>query len=86
MIVTDWPWSITTVVGAIVTEIALSTVTAGFVAGVTTIVGADPPVDPRSVRVTVRTHIAVVPVGVYVNVETPEFENPGQLPDLIDQT
>ena len=83
---TDCPWSISTDVGAIVTEIAVSTVTAVFVAGVAVIVGVDPPDVPVSVRVTVSTHVDVVPVGVYVSVAAPEFENPGQLPELIDQT
>ena len=41
---------------------------------------------PVSVTVTVRTHVAVVLVGVYVWAMAPEFANPGQLPDLIDQT
>jgi len=85
VIVTDWPWSITTEIGAIVTEIAVSTVTAVFVAGVAVIVGVDPPVVPVSVTVTVRTHVVVVPVGVYVSATVPEFANPGQLPDLTDQ-
>jgi len=84
VIVTDWPWSITTDVGATVTDRAVSTVTAEFVAGVAVGVGVDPPVVPVSVRVTVRTHVVVVPEGVYGNVEAPEFENPGQLPDWID--
>ena len=82
---TDCPWSITTDVGEIVTEIAASTVTAELVAGV-----ADPPIGPptvpESVSVTVRTHVVVVPDGVYVSAATAEFANPGQLPDLIDQT
>jgi len=63
VIATDWPWSITTVVGASVTVGAVSTVTAVFVAGV-----VDPPVGPptvpESVSVTVSTHVDVVPVGV----------------------
>jgi len=49
---------------------------------------ADPPVGlptvPVSDTVTVSTHEAVVPVGVYVTVTAPEPANPGQFPDLID--
>ena len=86
MIVTDCPWSITTDVGTIVTVGVVSTVTAAFVVGVAVGVGLDPPVVPVSVMVTVRTHVAVGPVGAYASVAAPEFENPGQLPDLIDQT
>jgi len=84
VIVTDWPRSITTDVGAIVTEIAVSTDTAEFVAGAAVIVGVDPPVVPVSVSVTVSTHVAVVPVGMYASAATPEFAKPGQLPDLTD--
>jgi len=86
VIVTDCPWSITADVGEIVTEIAVSTVTAAFVAGAAVRVGADPPVVPVSVRVTVSTHVVVVPVGVYDSIAAPEFAKPGQAPDLIDQT
>ena len=57
-----------------------------LVAGVAVAKGADPPVVPVSVTVTVRTHVAVAPVGVYVSAAAPEFENPGQTPELIDQT
>jgi len=61
--VTDWPWSMITEVGEIVTEGAESTVTEVEVAGV-----ADPPVGlptvPESVTVTVRTQVPVVPLGV----------------------
>jgi len=84
VIVTDCPWSITTVVGEIVTVRGASTVTAVVVTG-----EAEPPVGlpalPVSVSVTVSTHVVVVPVGVYASVAAPEFENPGQLPDLTDQ-
>lgn len=83
---TDWPWSITTEVGEIVTVGAESTVTAALVVGVATGVGVAPPVVPASVSVTVSTQFAVVPVGEYVSVLAPESANPGQLPDAIDQT
>ena len=80
----DWPWSITTVVGAIATVGAASTVAEVLVAGVAA-PPVGPPTVPESVSVTVRTHVVVVPVGAYVSAAAPEFANPGQLPDLIDQ-
>ena len=85
MIVTDWPWSITTDVGAIVTVGAVSTVTAAFVTGVAVGVGVAPPVLPSSVSRSVSTHVAVVPVGVNVSVIAPESAKPGQIPDFTDQ-
>jgi len=84
VIVVDWPRSITTDVGEIVTARDASTVTAAFVAGVAA-PPVGPPTVPESVRVTVNTHVVVVPVGVYVTAVVPEFAKPGQLPDLIDQ-
>ena len=64
MIVTDWPWSMTTEVGEIVTDTAKFTVTVAGVAGVAVGVGVAPPVVPVSVRVTMSTQVVVVPVGV----------------------
>ena len=85
MNVTDCPWSIVTDVGAMVTASVESTVTDVEVAGVAA-PPVGPPTVPVSVSVTVSTQFVVVPVGPNVNPATPEFTNPGQLPDLIDQT
>ena len=64
MIVTCWPWSMTTEVGEIDTDNAESTVTAALVDGVAVGVGVAPPVVSVSVTVTVRTQVPVTPVGV----------------------
>jgi hypothetical protein len=64
VIVTDWPRSITTEVGEIVTVGVAFTVTAAFVGGEAVGDGVAPPVVPVSVTVTVRTQVAVTPVGV----------------------
>jgi len=64
MIVSDWPRSIVTVVGAMETVGTAFTVTAALVEGVAVGVGFAPPVVPVSVRVTVSTQSMVVLVGV----------------------
>ena len=71
-------------VGASVTLNVESTVTVVFVGGVVAPAVGLPAV-PESVSVTVSTQVAVVLAGVYVSVTTPEFANPGQLPDFTDQ-
>ena len=61
---TDWPWSMTTVVGEMETVGVDFTVTAAFEGGVAVGAGVAPPVVPVSVRVTVRMQLEVMPLGV----------------------
>jgi len=64
VIVTDWPWSMSTDVGESDTVGALSTVMAALVVGDAMAAGVAPPVVPVSVTVTARTQFEVVLVGV----------------------